>query len=149
RQSDAELGRVAFAQHAQRLRVNIADGRGSHGLFVTADKRGAVDQGLAGRRQQAVHAEVIAGLPGAIEGARVAGGVLGDGRGRGGGRRFGRRGRVHAGIAQSRRCATGGRGGDQEKEQQNTELWFHGAYKSPVDASSIANSVGRGWQYYV
>ncbi len=78
--ADAELGRVPLLQLGQRLDVDALDGGGVHRLGVALDEGDAVDDGLAAGGQQTVHAQVVARLPGAVEGTSVAAGVVGDGR---------------------------------------------------------------------
>ncbi len=118
--ADAELGRVPLLQLGQRLDVDAFDGGGVHRLGVALDEGGAIDELLAAGGQQAVHAQVVARLPGAVEGAGVAAGVFGDGRGRRRGRlgqrrRVGRRGRVGPRIGRDEGAA-GGEGGGEEQQ---------------------------------
>ncbi len=93
RDADAELGRLALLQLGQWLGGDALDGSSVHRLGVALDEGGAVDDLLAAGGQQAIHAQVVARLPGAVEGAGVAAGVLGDGRGR----RLGRLGQLGRG----------------------------------------------------
>ncbi len=120
RDPDAKLGRVPLLQLGQRLDVDAFDSGRVHRLGVALDERGAIDQLLAAGGQQAVHAQIVARLPGAVEGAGIAAGVLGDGRGRRRGRlgqhrRVGRRRRVGPRIDRDEGAA-GGEGGGEEQQ---------------------------------